>query len=739
MKIIHVVEEVSEKNTSIVSVVKIISSYDFLNNESKIITSENKQQIKDIVTLNKIYSNFFYFSEIYKILNQFKPSLVHIHGMWRPIQFLFILYCKFLNIPILIQPHGMLLKEAMRSKSLINYIMKLYTLHIYKYLLKNKGFIAVTNEEEISIKKYFLKPKVNIIRNPLSVLKENSDNIKKNFIYFGRINSHKNLEEFIKAFIKVSPNNSWSFHIYGIDDDINYKKKLIKLINDSNAGNYIKFFKPEFDKKRKFKIISESWCNVLTSKSEILSLSVLEAFGVGTPSLVNKKITFPNWIEKFLIKSSIETSTLADNIRLIMNQDLNNRLLKKNEMEKEFEKQYSGEKIALDYKNCVSENIKVKTTAEPFRKTSLLLAYLLNSGFVPFLILGFVLVGKPSIATEISVFPGILLLLTQLLSANARSLLIYNDDAEFYNKAVSTRIFIGFLFTILLSIFHFLFINNSDFNLLFIISIIVYLSWINELNLSIHEKIKSLLLIKIFSFFNILFYCIMFFDFVMMRSNFDTYITFYLLFQLAFTIYHIDLNFINLKKIISFITNYLNDGRAIASSFFNMFAIIIWRVSLILILGKAKAGIFLAAFAVASFPGSLLNNIFAQVMMVDKKAKFFIGEIFKYLSVVIFLILGIMIFLNNLYGSSYIHYDLVNIILISFLGMPIMLYSVSKRHEKLFESKLQQNKIFFKDVLYGLTISPIIYILFQFGGESFIIYSYVMSSIISYIYYRLIN
>ena len=69
-----------------------------------------------------------------------------------------------------------------------------------------------------------------------------------------------------------------------------------------------------------------------------------------------------------------------------------------------------------------------------------------------------------------------------------------------------------------------------------------------------------------------------------------------------------------------------------------MFAIIIWRVSLILILGKAKAGIFLAAFAVASFPGSLLNNIFAQVMMVDKKAKFFIGEIFKYLSVVIFLI-----------------------------------------------------------------------------------------------------
>ena len=169
MKIIHVVEEVSEKNTSIVSVVRIISSYNFLKKNSKIITSDNSLKIKDIVTLKSIYSNFFYFSEIYKLLIRFKPDLVHIHGMWRPIQFLFILYCQFLNIPILIQPHGMLLKEAMRSKSIISYVLKLLTLQIYKYLLKNKGFIAVTSEEEISIKNYFFKPKVKIIKNPLSV------------------------------------------------------------------------------------------------------------------------------------------------------------------------------------------------------------------------------------------------------------------------------------------------------------------------------------------------------------------------------------------------------------------------------------------------------------------------------------------------------------------------------------------------------------------------------------------
>ena len=68
-----------------------------------------------------------------------------------------------------------------------------------------------------------------------------------------------------------------------------------------------------------------------------------------------------------------------------------------------------------------------------------------------------------------------------------------------------------------------------------------------------------------------------------------------------------------------------------------------------------------------------------------------------------------------------------------------MLYSVSQRHEKLFESKYQQNKIFNKDVLYGVTISPVIFVLFKIGGESFVMYSYVVSAIVSYIYYRVIK
>ena len=148
---------------------------------------------------------------------------------------------------------------------------------------------------------------------------------------------HKNLKEFIEAFISAKPNSDWSFHIYGIEDDENYKKELLNLVSNSGFSNSIKFVKPEFDIKKKFKIISESWCNVLLSKSEILSLSVLEAFSVGTQSLVNKKIFFPKWLKKYLIRSEVENSSLVHKIKLIMGQDLKKKKNLKSNMKNLFQ------------------------------------------------------------------------------------------------------------------------------------------------------------------------------------------------------------------------------------------------------------------------------------------------------------------------------------------------------------------------------------------------------------------
>ena len=135
MKIFHIVEEVSQKNNSIVSVVKILLKYEN-HKESKIIipntNNSSRQSYKNIKQI-KIFKNLIkYKSEIQDFLIKTKPDIIHIHGLWRPIHILFIYVSSQLNIPLIIQPHGMLLDEAIKAKSKFNYLIKLLIIKIYK-------------------------------------------------------------------------------------------------------------------------------------------------------------------------------------------------------------------------------------------------------------------------------------------------------------------------------------------------------------------------------------------------------------------------------------------------------------------------------------------------------------------------------------------------------------------------------------------------------------------------------
>lgn len=283
MKIFHIVEEVSQKNNSIVSVAKILLKYK-INKESKIIipyiNSISKESYKNIKQI-KIFKNLNkHKSEIQNFLVKSKPDIIHIHGLWRPIHILFIYVSSQLNIPIIIQPHGMLLDEAIKAKSKFNYLIKLLIIKIYKQFLRDSIFIAVTEEEKKSILKYFKTKNIVIITNPFESTFKVQKNLKKNISYFGRFSPHKNLDLIIKSFSESKLGRDWKLIIYGIDDDVSYKKIILNLIKNSKQKKRIFIKKPIFDKNKKFKKMSESFLNVLMSKSEILSLSVLEGLSV---------------------------------------------------------------------------------------------------------------------------------------------------------------------------------------------------------------------------------------------------------------------------------------------------------------------------------------------------------------------------------------------------------------------------------------------------------------------------
>ncbi len=740
MKVIQVLDEISKKNISIVSVVRIISSYKFLSKQSKIIVANNQDKLEKVGTVKSLFSNLFFSSEVSKILKTQNPDIVHIHGIWRPIHFFFMLHCTFLNIPILVQPHGMLLKEALKSKSYLSYAIKLFTLFIfYRFFLTRSSFIAVTQEEKESISKYFPNAKTSIVKNPLVIQKIASNIIYKKFVYFGRYNRHKNLKEFITAFINSKPTIEWSFHIYGIEDDENYKKELLDLVSKSDYKKNIKFVKPEFDIKKKFKIISESWCNVLLSKSEILSLSVLEAFSVGTQSFVNKKIFFPNWIQKYLIRSEVVNSNLVQNLRIIMKQDIKKKILLKNKMKILFQNKYTLSNEKNIYHSFLKKIASGHNIKNQFSNFSVLFSNLLNSVLVPFLMVLSVIFGSASFASEIGIIPGIVLLLTQVFSANARSLLLYNRDSKFYDQVINIRFYVGIVIVSLLISYQYFFSYTQNFTTLSVLSFIVYFAWINEINLAIHEKNRSSLVIKFFLIISIIFYMLAIVDFMSNTEQLLSILKFYLLFHILFFLYHINFLNLNVQKFIEYFRNQFREYLSLASSFFNIIGVIIWRICLVTLLGKPEAGLFFASFAIASFPGTLFNNIVGQIVTINENIKNIIYKISNILFILYILSILTLILLNQMFLKDYVFFTFFNITLTSLLGTPFMLRALSNRHEFLSYSKAFQNKIFIKDIMYGLSISPIILILFYLGGSNLLIYSYPISSFLALFYYRKIK
>jgi glycosyltransferase involved in cell wall biosynthesis len=740
MKLIQVLDEVSKKNISIVSVAKIINSYKFLSKESLIITANSKKKIKKILVLKNLYKYFFFYSKISKNLKIYKPDAVHIHGMWRPIQFLFILHSSFLNIPVLIQPHGMLLPEALKSRSTLSFIFKLIAIYLFYKLFTKLTFIAVTEEEKKYIRKYFSASKIFIIKNPFNIPNVNFERINNKFVYFGRYNRHKNLKEFIQAYMLANISRDWTFDIYGIDDDPVYKAELINIVNKNNYNSKIRFLKPVFNIKKKFQIISNSSCNVLLSKSEVLSFSVLESFSKGVPSLVNKDLHFPNWIKKNLIRSSLKTIDLVENINFIINRNYKLKIYSRNKLKKIFSKEYNFKNEKNIYRKSLIDAINVnKVNNTLLNNFELLSANILNAVLIPFLIILSVGFNKISFATEIGIIPGILLLSTQLFSGNARSLLLYNNDKRHLYEVINLRVFLSTIFFLLSEIILKLFYYNENFYIHSVLFAIINLSWINEMFLTLHEKNKSLLFIRLFSVISFFFYILIYFSYLSQNFNLSIILVSYFFFQLIFFIYHFNYKLFKIIILGNDVKKYFIKFLPTASTFFNILSIIVWRLSLFSLLGKFSAGIYFAAFSIASFPGTLFNNILAQIVMVNKIMKNQFKKIYFLFSIIssIFIILSVAVL--HKFFSDISNYNFFLISLISLLGTVVMLRALYLRHSMLLINHIYQKKVFLYDILYSFTISPIVLFLYFIGGKDLLVYSYFLSSIIAYFFYKRIK
>ncbi len=754
MKVLHITSELTKKNFSIASLILFIAdhlskstvlNYSILS--SKVEKALFKNQYIETIKFSRWLSIFLKFGKLKANIKQF--DVIHIHGIWAPIQIFSILICNFSKKNYVIHPHGMLLTEALKSTGFLKYFYKKIFLFFFKYLISEKtNFISITDQEKNEIQRYFPNCKITEIYNPIPFKWRdlNTKDKKKQFVYFGRIHPHKNIDIIIKAFREAKLDKEWKLKIYGINDDIKYLHYLKSLVAKDTR---IEINEPIFEKEKQT-VLNESWLNILISKSEVLSLSILESSLHGLPSLANKNFGTKE-IEDSIIPTDTTIQSIKEKLEFVSKWEIEERLSKGENIYKNVETITSVdnliEKYSRLYKNIsVTETIELNRDffiAKNFRFLLTTGTYMFNLMFTSFIVIALVVFGHYSIAGELGLVTSFWITVTQIFSSNLRSIIVSENKVEyafltlFYRGGTSILMFFVSYFIVLK------FISFENINLIIIFSILILVQWINEMNLVVSEVNKKTNIFTIYSILNLL--TLIIGTYFLYNSNFN--LLFYLVsFYILFILISIPLNFsrlntksydLNFKSIISLNLKTI----AFLSSFSIVISSFAWKMMIYFTFDKAIAGLFFACFSIGSFPGTVFNSVVGPAFV---KQKIKLSQNFKIILSIIFVLIFFWFMLNifNLLSDENLQFlerSFISFISftvsISLIGSYFMCFAMYLRHKKIQSSTETRRYLFQKDILYGLSITFLIPVLYFLGNTIGVSFAFFTASIVALIAY----
>ena len=760
MNVLHITNEFSKKNFSISSLILFITSYlnKNYNFNYSIITSLLEENLFSKKNINIIdFSKWFDF--LFNRQNLKKKILsyeiVHIHGIWAPIQFISLLICNSNKVKCFVHPHGMLLNEALKSAGIFKFILKRFSLYLLKFLIKNNiKFISITNQETLAINKYFPKSNITEISNPIPFEIDHitNDNKQKKMVYFGRIHPHKNIHLLIKAFIKAKLSNDWKLEIFGIRDDEKYFKSLNKLISSNDK---IEIKNPVFGKEKQ-EIMRSAWFNILVSKSEVLSLSILESSMHGLPSLVNKDIETKGMSDS-IISTELGLESLKNKIEEISLWTKQKRISLGNKISENVKIKTSIEKISSQYNHLynyeiIETNIEDKGLSTDLsffnlvRKNLNFLiisnVYMFNLMFASLVVVALVVLGHYSIAGELGLVISFWITLTQIFSSNMRSIVVSEDNNSY---ALMTLVYRTLFSLISLSLFFYIsdiFFSFENKGLISSISILIMVQWINEMNLVQNEIKNKIKLFKFFSLLNILtviIASIMLYHSKFLVLNLLIYIYILLitfLFSRHFIVFFINIKKYSLDKIIKLNIKTI----AFLSSFSIIISSFAWRIMIFYIFDKSLAGIFFACFSMGSFPGTLFNSVIGPAFV---RQKIRIPQVILNVFFIIFIIIVIGFVWSaytilNLTNINYLAFEFVLFtISLSLIGSYFMSYAMYLRHKKIQSTIEERTYLFRRDVFYGISITFVIPLLYYLGSTVAVSFSFIIASLSAILSYSI--
>jgi len=376
--------------------------------------------------------------------------------------------------------------------------------------------------------------------------------------------------------------------------------------------------------------------------------------------------------------------------------------------------------------------------SETFKLAAITFNNILNLLFPTIFFFILIFTGRNVLSSEIAINTSLLVLLTKSLTANQRSVVISSGNLRTLDNFISFRIAMLVPILILGTVVNFYFLSGNKINTIFIF--IICAQWINEVSLVKNELSSEKLWSKIFLIININFFitiffiCFYFYDYIFFILV--AYLFHIIIFSVIFLKKNYLLKYFLIKNSFFYFFQYIKTSFFLSGFLLN-FANLIWRISIVYLVGKANASIFFAIFSIGSFPGTVFNSSFGATMLKKKINNFYLIIFFL---IYIFFLLVFLFFLSknlinftaqNIFDAKFLTY----IISSTLIGSLIILFSLYNRQSFINEQPIVLNTIYKKDIILSMFICAIPVLLFSIGGMALLAFSYLVVAILSYFFY----
>ena len=246
-----------------------------------------------------------------------KPDIVIFHEVYK-VEFLKIAN-KLLknNIPYIILPHGSLTREVQRKRWIKKAIGNLL---LFNKFIKNARAIQCLSRNEMeridfTVKKFVSTAGIDMPQKTMEIIDRETINIS----YIGRFDIYtKGLDRMVEA-VAINADllreSKCKINMYG-PKILGQKEELQKLINSRNLKD-IMIVHGEVKGREKETILLETDVFFQTSRTEALTLGLLEAMSYGIPCVITRGTTQGELVEKYdagwVAENSVQS--VADKLR----------------------------------------------------------------------------------------------------------------------------------------------------------------------------------------------------------------------------------------------------------------------------------------------------------------------------------------------------------------------------------------------------------------------------------------